>query len=162
MCIVQYRICVFAKRLEPVDFSLVAVQLVANFTAGHLLNSNKRNSGNNVFSIVVVAGLSSTALKNVVVLELGVSMTAQTTYESTAGLSTAGLSNSTYIDAVEYADEGVVVHITADTASVCTAVLVGDSTIVSTVGIADTVVRVSADTADAVISAGKVIDAAAE
>ena len=90
------RIRIDKERLVPVDCLLVAVQLVADFAACQLLFIDSLSC-----NLVIAAGVGSTACKHVVVLELGVSMSAQATYEGTTILGrTFRNLYFTYIEAV--------------------------------------------------------------
>ena len=99
------------------------------------------NSACKGYDSVLTAGVGSAALKHVVVQELSIGVATQTTYECTTIRRCTFLhSNLTYIEAIEDADEAVVVYITADTAGVCVGSVVDDSTVVSAVRVAYTVV----------------------
>ena len=86
MRVEEERILILAKRLIPVDFfTLAAVELEANLAACQLLGRDKACMGKCFCKVVVVGSLSSTALKEIDVLELRVSVITQTTYKATSG-----------------------------------------------------------------------------
>ena len=148
MRVVKHRELISAKGLVPVDFSLVAIQLVANLAAGKLFCITDISC-----NLVLATSVGSAALKHVVVLELRVCMVTQTSNEGTAVRRCGTIShcNGSDIKAIDDTNETTIVDIATDATSISIGSSVSDSAVVRTVLVEAVLVRISTNAAKTVV-----------